>query len=245
MQHIVRWIKILSMPIFLLLTIGVWLPGSYITQAVVTPAPPYVMLNGNYYLSNWYQASRPSGSPTWLNGVAPSAAAAGTNGDYQFSGTGTYWSSLTATTSAEVLFTISGTLTLNPASTGITGGGVWLWDSTNSIIWAFSQEQYASSIVQDESSCNMEFQKFTYNGSGNPSFSSTVNAYASPCYELYDFKLSVSGGTITASFSINGATIYYALATGSVGTISKGGYWGAGDSTLGSVVMDVRSLTVN
>lgn len=207
-------------------------------------APPY-FYDGTHYYVAWdgYQATKPTSSPTWINSVTPGTAGAGANGDYIFSGTGSYWAETAGTTSVEADFSAVGDAVGQTPDVGI-----WAWDSSNNIIYVCaaryptqltgSTNAYAAYTVMDS---------YSYNGSGNPAFSSTIfpsgtnQAIGTGGGNRWHFKLSKAASTLTCAISLDGGGNYTTLATHAVGTISDLGYTGGG----GGEIVDIFSLVVN
>lgn len=209
--------------------------------------PPYFYDGTNYYVAaTGYTATRPSATPTWLNGVTPTTVTAGANGDLLSVGPGQYFESATATASSEAVFTcqnITPTATThNPLC------GVWLWDSTNSVIWTFYYFTNTASSTPPSGTA-FSLDEWSYSGTGNPADSATIALYNTMnTTGPVQIKLSVTGGTMSLMQSLDGGATYVTyLQTESVGTISKGGYfmWGLNVSAGDGVAMDVLSTVVN
>lgn len=206
----------------------------------LTLAPPYFKSNGNFYTSTGYQAVLPSSSPTWINAVTPTVVT-GANGDITFAGTGQYFATLTAATSAEIEFVLTTNSIVNVASGQSVG--VWLWDSTNNFIYTWEAGSNET-VTTGSTYCFIELVKWTYAGSGNPSISSTLGAFDVPCVSPWHLKMSLSAGTITASQSLNGGKNFYNITTvGSIGTVTKGGYMGLAGGIY-NLFADVFSISV-
>lgn len=196
--------------------------------------PPYFYDGTNHYVAaTGYTATFPSGSPTWINSVTPTVTA-GTNGDLLFTGTGAYWAKLSGTTSTEAEFT-----SLSSATAAATDVGVWMYDSTNSRIWAFSIES------ETASSPSLIVNSYVYSGTGNPAFQMNfLKAPVSPSQVLH-FKLSKVSTTLHFQVSLNGGANFTDVLTESIGTLADGGYFGVGAGGSGAVIGDVYSLVVN
>jgi hypothetical protein len=199
-------------------------------------APPYYYDGTHYYVAaTGYTATKPSGSPAWVNSVTPTNTAAGTNGDYIFSGTGNYWAEVSGTTSVEAEFALATANTMS--STGAPFVGIWVYDSTNSLIYFFG-------IAENNGYHEITFQSWSYSGSGNPAFISTLATYYSPLQANAEhLKLIKSGGTLTAELSLNGGVTFTTITTHSVGTIADGGYGMNSNGNFG--IADILSLAVN
>ena len=205
-----------------------WSSGTASGGGTFSAAPPYYYDGTNYYVAaTGYTATKPTGSPTWINGFTPSTATAGTNGDYLFAGTGTYWQTQTATTSVEAELQIAA---FNDSQSG--QSGVWLYDSTNGVIWFWGPGFSNNNPGLPE----IVLLKYTYSGTGNPAFSAaTVFSGFSSFVHL---KIIKSGGTASFQLSLNGGKNFYTVTTQSVGTIAQGGTGGSESIT------DVYSLVV-
>lgn len=199
-------------------------------------APPYYYDGTHYYVAaTGYTATKPSSSPSWINSVVPTNTTAGTNGDYIFSGTGNYWAEVSGTTSVEAEFALATANTMS--GTGAPFVGIWVYDSTNSLIYFFG-------IAENNGYHQITFQSWTYSGSGNPAFSSTLATYYSPLQANAEhLKLIKSGGTLTAELSLNGGATFTTITTHSVGTIADGGYGMNSNGNFG--IADIFSLVVN
>jgi len=195
-------------------------------------APYYSNGTHSYVAATGYQATFPSGTPTWINSVTPTVTA-GTNGDLLFTGTGAYWAELSGTTSTEAEFSSSS------SATAATDVGIWMYDSTNSRIWAFSIE------AETTSSPALIVNSYVYSGTGNPSFQMNwLKAVLAPSQVLH-FKLSKVSTTLHFQVSLNGGANFTDVLTESVGTLADGGYFGVGAGGSGAVIGDIYSLVVN
>jgi hypothetical protein len=201
--------------------------------STVTAAPPYIEIGSTFYtIWDMSPATKPT-TPTYLNGVTCSSAPATTNGDLLLINTASVncWAGYSATTSVEGVFTMADT------GSAFFSTSVWLWDSTNNFIYVFAVESTGSGNTVSA----IVFQKWAYNGTGNPSFSATIGSITNVPVGPIHFKWSVSGGTITAAGSLNGGSNFstYYTQTG-IGTISGGGV-----ALIGNGTMDVASLVLN
>lgn len=197
-------------------------------------APPYFTDGTNFFVAgSGLTATKPPASPSYLNGVVPTTAATGTNGDYVFSGTGNNWQVLTATTSVEIEFGSSSSNT--NMSTGSPAIGCWVHDNTNNAIYFFGTTSVNGGF-------QVLFENWTYNGTGNPTFGSFLKTMFATPQGIMHLKLSKSGGTLTASISLNGGPTLTPLATTSVGTITQAGFGMNSNTEFG--VGDVYSLVV-
>lgn len=201
----------------------------------VTWAPPYLSNGTNSFVaSTGYQATKPSTSPTFINSVSPTVTA-GTNGDVVLNGTGTYWAELSGTTSVEAEFQGF------TASTSPTAVGVFLFDTTNSIIYTLGIQQ--PGITSGEQT--VPINSYTYNGSGNPAFSANLANFGVTTPGTLHYKIVKSGGTASFQVSLNGGANFITLTTHPIGTVADGGYFMVGGGGGGGVVLDVFSLVVN
>lgn len=202
----------------------------------LTAAPPYLFDGSSsyYHAATGLLCTRPSGSPTYLSGT-PTAFTAGANGnalvDNHTGATSPIFVTINGTTSAEVCLQFITTLTDNAGT--FAHAGVWLWDSTNNFIYLFYPSYAAAS--SNGGRVVWFFQKWTYNGSGNPTFSSTLNTldvgYQGSSGWAH-MKLVKASTSITAQVSMDGGATWYTVATAtSIGTLSKGGY----DVSLGAI----------
>lgn len=199
----------------------------------LTAAPPYLTDGTHFFVAaTGYQATLPNGgSFSYINGVTPSVTMAGTNGDYLYGGTGTtqYFQTQSCSTSIEAEFTAE----INGAATG--AAGIWVWDSTNSHLFVF--EFVASTTIA------LQGEEFSYSGTGNPS---PISAYFGPlgafgAEPVQHYKMSVSGGTLSISYSLDGGGTYFTLNTQSgIGTLSA-----CGTTVISPTVMDILSLATN
>jgi hypothetical protein len=209
--------------------------GGWATPAgtgVPTVATPYLVIGSTYYTQSRFMATRPSGTPTWINSVTPGTVTAGANGDILTSGSGTFWASLTATASVEGEMSIVN-LTNTAAGNTISNGGVWLYDSTNGIIWKWYVEISATTPSTSGASA-LAIDKYTYMGTGNPAYSATPVVYNFPNGSA-PVHLKIVKASTTLSFYVSmdgGATFAVVGQTESVGTISNGGYGTAGNTAM-------------
>jgi hypothetical protein len=192
----------------------------------VTAAPPYIELGTTFY-SSWdmFAVTKPT-APTFLNSVACSTATTGTNGDLIEQNTSNVvcWGGYSGSTSVEADYGA-------PAGGNTSGGiGIWLYDSTNSHI-------YALELLQN----NLIVAQWNYSGSGNPSFGSSLFSQSGVMSGQYHQKISLSAGTLTFSVSSNGGvTSIPIFSQGGIGTITKGGF------VLNNITsIDLYSLVVN
>ena len=213
--------------------------------ATVTAAPPYVEIGSTFYDHDFYAVTKPPvcASTTWLNSVTPSSCTNGTNGDVviKTSSANQYWATQTATSSVEGVFSISSNTT---ATSNVSGGGIWIYDSTNSKVYLFQAvgtgnaeyilgfNSYNCTSPCSSTSPSGASGLFTWWGSG--AYGVGGNAH---------LKLSVSGSTLTIAISLNGGVTFMTLATESVGTITKGGY-AVNVSGTDTTMMDVQSILV-
>jgi hypothetical protein len=214
----------------------------------ITFAPPYLYNGTNYFLSNGYQVTKPSGSPTWVNSVTPGSVASGTNGNVVIASAAAntnYFAELSGSASATAALScmVNG---VNASSSKAAFCGVWVYDSTNSKIYTFiSNITVTSANVQNT---NLLCIIFTYSGSGNPAYSSTAatigagNFGFAPGYTL--MRLNKSSTTVLAQMSLDGGSTWQTLYTFTgVGTLADGGYY-LNDEGLDEIV-NVASLVVN
>lgn len=193
-----------------------------------TAAPPYISDGTNFFVAyNMATATKPT-APTFLNGVGCSSTTTGANGDLilQNASTIVCFGGYTATTSVEA------DLKLLPSG-GAVAGGVWIWDSTNNILYAWMLFPAGPS-----SAPSLTLFTYTYNGTGNPGFSAFTQVGATDT--AAHIKASLSGTTLTFAASANGGGNFtpYLTVTG-IGTISK-----AGIEMDGQGALDVYSLVV-
>lgn len=192
-----------------------YIPGAPSSSGTtVTAAPPYVQIGTPFFVAyNMYQATKPT-APTYLNAVGCSTSTTGTNGDLLLTNTSPLncFGGYTGAASVEADF---GYISQNNSGAA---AGIWLWDSTNNNLYTWKLVANSGGIMQ------LGLYRWSYNGSGNPSFSAILLVSGSATVPAH-LKLSVSAGTLTASVSLNGGANLVALATvGSIGTISKGGF---------------------
>jgi len=181
-----------------------------------TFSPPYTVSGGNYYLSadNMYQATLPNFST--FSALAHSAGTmtytANGNGDYKATSSTSYAFSASSagTTSIETVFS---SVDLTSGGQGLTG--IWVYDSTNSLIYALNN------VDAGPGSKEMYVETYSYNGTAAPSFTGFPFQGTAPTVGLAHYKLSVSGGTLTAAISVNGGESYVTFYTVSVGTIGS------------------------
>ena len=212
----------------------------------ITAAPPYLVIGGNSYIpqDGMYQATLPLSSPTWLNNVTPTSTTNGANGNQIVQNTSAIgaWESQTATTSVEGVFNCLSAQTT--AANQFPDCGVWIYDSTNSKIYALNA--FSVAPTGNNSGYGFQAQTYTYSGSGNPSFSANIVVYgavSSGGSPILHFRLIKSGSTLSFQYSLDGGSTYQTMTTQSVGTISKGGYViGNGSATF---TENVLSIVVN
>ena len=182
-------------------------------QITAMMKPPYFYDGANYFTASGYVATRPSSSPTFLSTTA--TVAAGTNGDIVVtSGSGQAFASQTAASSVEAELSFLSTAVDNSAN--FSGCGVWLWDSTNAFVYLWSPFLYSGLGAGKGSSAVWNLQKWTYAGSGNPTFSSTIFTSDLGYFGsagLCHLKLVVSAGTLSAQVSLNGGVSLSTITT--------------------------------
>ena len=207
----------------------------------LSAAPPYYTNGTNFFVAaTGYQATLPSASPTWLNGVTPTTVTAGANGDLYFSGVGNYWATFTITSSVESVF--ARTSVIQTGNDVYPYTGVWVYDSTNSIIWSWGIT--ANTANNAATTVLAVLVNWTYNGSGNPVVSATSYPYNFTATTPFQLKLAYSGGTLTPYVSLNGGTLYVPFPTQSVGTITSGGYF-SNALSVGTMASDIYSFVAH
>ena len=207
----------------------------------VTVASPYLEVGGTtFYIpaDGMSPATKPPvcGSTTWINSVTPTSCTNGTNGNVILNNTSgiTAWATQTATTSVEGVFNMTSNGLLS--SNIFPSGSIWIYDSTNNKIYNFTLTvnsasgsiPYIEELGQQIYSCTSPCT------STNPSFSSTTNTWVTGwgLNHPIHLKLSVSAGTLSFQYSLDGGIDFTTLSTvGSIGTITKGGYGIAGTSS--------------
>ena len=178
-------------------------------------SPPYFTTGTAKYMAwDGYPVTAPPTSPSWINSVKPSSVATSANGTLVLSDSGStsvFWQTETATTSVEAEEIFVTTAASN-------NFGVWLYDSTNSVIWTLIANYNAGELQ----SC---IEEYTYSGSGSPVFSTDTckTGYGGGWGTWAHFKMSVAGGTLSAQISLDGGVTFVTPYTESVGTISAGG----------------------
>ncbi len=197
----------------------------------ITFAPPYIVSGGSYYIAQTGQlATRPSSSPPYLN-TAPASLTAGVNGDIIVVGpsSGTAYASLTGSASAEIAGQLLTTMAAGAAT--YSAMGVWLWDSANNLVYEVGV--WFSSFTasgQSVNAANFTCQKYTYSGTGTPAYSANITAppigWQGMGGGVVNLKIVKSGTTISYQISLNGGANWITIATsGSIGTITKGGWF--------------------
>ena len=206
-------------------------------------ASPYLYDGTTYYVAyNGYTATKPPASPSWINSVSPTNFATGGNGDSIISTTGVNWQTQSGTTSVEGDLRVASSQL--HTGTHNSEAGIWMYDSTNSKIYDLVCNLPANNSSAPQVNAQiLQVNVYTYLGSGDPSFSSTLANYDSPCATSH-LKLSKSGSTLTISVSLDGGAVFTALTTQSVGTLAQGGYIVASSGT-GLAIADIFSLVVN
>jgi len=198
--------------------------------STVTPAPPYIEVGTTFYDSDGYAVTKPPSSPSWVNSVTPATVTTGTNGNLILgaSNTTVYFQEETGSTSSEVtgrIFTSGGTAIMGP----------WVWDSTNNLIWTLNV--YFSSSTGN--AVGLQWNKYGYSGSGNPSFSASSSAAfgANLVGSRVHLQLKKVSSTLDFNISLDGGATYQTIYTQSVGTISDGGmvFYAGGGNTVVSV----------
>lgn len=207
-------------------------PSSITPGNVVFSLPPYLKIAGVLYsASSMYAVTLPTASPSWINGVTPTAiAAAGPNGDYIAATVNSAaWGQQSCTSSVEGEF-FSASL-----GTG-TNAGIWIYDSTNSRIWELS-------AGGGNNVATLQLRLFTYAGSGNPALGSNiVVADQPPPFGVAHFKIVVAAGTASFEYSQNGGKTFIPLTTTeSVGTIAACGF-DVSSSAISQGSIDLLSL---
>jgi hypothetical protein len=192
-------------------------------------APPYLSDGSHFFVAaTGYQATKPTATPSWINGITPTSAVSAPNGDYVFSGPGTYWQTQTATVSVEAELQ---TQALQNNTSG--QSGIWIYDSTNFHIWFWGPAFSSANPGQPE----LVLLEYNYSGSGNPTFGTDV--VFTGFTPLMHLKLIVAAGTLSFQVSLNGGQTLTTLITESIGTVSQAGFAGSESIT------DVYSLKVN
>lgn len=216
-------------------TVTAGLPQIEIGYAVATSsgggtiaAPPYLSAGGNFYIpaDNMSLATLPPASFTgWGTGIAGGTGTItnGTNGDVTAkSSSQNYYTAPTAVTSIEIVFRI------------VQQGGVFICDATNSKIYLFN-------INGGAAPPNLYVSTYTISGTctstSAPSFSSQTSLGTTG--SVLHLKISVSGGTATFAYSLNGGQQFQTQSTLSVGTIGSLGI------AVYSQPVDFYSLVVN
>lgn len=150
----------------------------------------------------------------------------GPNGNVTLTNSGTVysWMSTTAATnSIEAVFSSNetGTGGLNAQFSD----GVWLYDSTNHFIYALLEflDYGGTPAASLTVSPRLAVGKSASYTTGTPSISTYPLVIRGNSQAPYHLKLSVSGGTLTASYSLDGGSTFTTAYTVAVGTISKGG----------------------
>jgi hypothetical protein len=91
------------------------------------------------------------------------------------------------------------------------------------LIYSFVESLYGASVPP-----TWWLKSFTYNGSGNPSFSSNISQTASYSYIGLSgpahMKVSVAGGTLTCAISLDGGVSFFTIYTHSIGTVASMGW---------------------
>ena len=208
--------------------------------ATLSAARPYLTDGTHFYVAaNGYQATRPSSSPTWLNGVTPGTVTAGANGDLYLAGAGAYWAVLAGSASVEAEFSW-----VNTTNTGVgsaPNAGVWLYDNTNGVVWKLYLG--ISTNIATAGSSFIGLDKYTCVSpctATNPAYSATPVEYDFPSGSApVHLKMSVTAGTLSLFASVDGGATFTTFAqTEAVGVITKGGYaFLAGTMTVLSVVV--------
>lgn len=180
-----------------------------------TASPPYLVASGVSYIPSdgLYTATLPAASPTWLSTTATATPAA--NGNLLLtsaSGT-TAFAAITATASIEAVF--------NCYVVSAGSCGIWIYDSTHSTVYSLILAQNGSGVE------TWDLLSFSYSGSGNPTFASTVWSSTNTLKNgTVHAKLSVTGSTLSPQLSLDGGITFFSAGptVGSIGTITKGGY---------------------
>jgi hypothetical protein len=207
--------------------------------STVVAAPPYIEIGGVFYDQDFFAVTKPPSSPSWVNSLAPGTITAGTNGDLILtdSGSSNYFLTQSGSASVDAVFRYHA----YGAQSYI---GVWLYDSTNSFIYSFIQAN--SNSAGTYSIPGLALYKWTYSGSGNPTFSTATYYSALTALGIggnLHLKIAKSGSSINFQLSQNGGANYETIATfGSIGTISNGGVVFSPKS--GTMSIDLISLAV-
>lgn len=191
----------------------------------VTAAPPYWTDGVNFFDSVGFQITKPPNSLTWLSNT-PGTQTLGTNGDQilfsGISGISTNcqnstpcFQSVTASTSVDAEFQ---TFIANSGASTALIAGIWLWDSTNNLIY----QLYLQSTAIRYATCN-------YTGSGEPGscFTTAVMVAGGLPPSIAHLRWIVSGGNLLGQIYLDGANpiTLQTLTAGSFGTLSKGGFF--------------------
>lgn len=210
-----------------------------------TAAPPYLEIGSTFYLpqDGMYAVTKPPSSPLWINSLAPATITNGTNGDilYTTAGTNTfYWQEQSGSSSVESVLQL---ISANTGS-GAAVGGVWLWDSTNSLIYTMVEAVNTGTGAGQ----SLEIDSFSYNGSGNPSsgvrVSTIVGTFNGWASQFVHMKMVKSGSSILFQISPNGGQNFTTVFTQTgIGTIADGGISLLDGSTF-PTAMEVASEVV-
>jgi hypothetical protein len=206
------------------------------SASTVVAAAPYVSINGTKYVAaTMFPAVLPDFTGySYAQGATTNVT--GTNGSVNVRNVS---SSViahylkTASSSIEAEFLLASNVTTGTGAVAYYQGGIELWDSTNNQLYALQAGTYSGESGEgNNNSPIIIFQKIAYNGS---TFSgSIVNLMygGSLTGPVFHFKMSVSGDTLTAQYSMDGGQTWEAMATQSVGTISKAGIMTFSNSSM-------------
>jgi hypothetical protein len=226
--------------------VGTMLTAAAITQiktdagggGSVVALAPYISIGGTLYVpQTLYPATLPPASPTWINAVPPTAVISAPNGNLVLSQTVAFTCFLEVTAAVSVE-AVARVLSQDDSDDNYFDHfGVWLWDSTNSLIYSFCTQQgngYPSQLI---------LNVFNYSGSGNPTFNEGLDQWFGLLGDPLHFKLIVSGGVLSCEISLDGGQTYTTMFTASgIGTISKGGISVSNLGDPGNTVVNLLSL---
>lgn len=206
------------------------------SASTVVPAAPYVLVNGTAYVAaTMFPAVLPDFTGySYAQGTTTNVT--GTNGSVNVRNVS---SSVvahylkTASTSIEAEFLLASNITTGTGAVAYYQGGIQLWDSTNNQLYALQAGTYSGESGEgNNNSPIVIFQKIAYNGSTFSGVIVNLMYGGSLTGPLFHFKMSVSGGTLTSQYSMDGGQTWEAMATQSVGTISKAGITAFSNSSM-------------
>jgi len=218
----------------------------YLAPNAVSAAPPYLSLSGTKYVAaTMFPAVIPNFTGwTYLQGTTTNTT--GANGSVlleNHSSTTDAWFGTTASASIEAEFNVGSYDITSSSSAGFYFAGIYLWDSTNNFLYTLTLYNFINENPGANANTTpiLLMGKYSYSGTTIGARTTLIDGGVL-VWAVPHLKISVSGGTLTAAYSLDGGQTFHPLATQSVGTISKGGLFIGGNG--GATTMNALSVNV-